>query len=256
MRDDYKVECGVHGTSPATFICHHLSHHRENQGFHMGYDPEDPDVLYPDAWCDQCNEVLEQEGEWNDTSEAFAKIKVVCANCYCSIRAKNWLQDEEALSHLIGDSFDYLQAMQDTFMKAYNIGDCERWDWDQEMGTLIFSHEGKPTVECDVHFVGTLSTLSKTWMWAWANQSLSDKVKEQSRLVRRIGDERQFLPLACPKWSADETDGWEMTAIMAKAVGAIGAYRTPDENGFVYMVVSKARWVSQEAEQINLEIPL
>jgi hypothetical protein len=36
-----------------------------------------------------------------------------------------------------------------------------------------------------------------------------------------------------------------MTSVLAKALNAIGAYRTADENGFTYMVVTKAKWATE-----------
>ncbi len=242
-----KVECGVHGKTSATFICHHLKD-GENLGFHMGFDPDGGDELYPDAWCDKCNEVLEEEGEWNNNSEAFASIKLVCSGCYQDIRQKNWTQDDEALTDLITSSFEHLQKVQDSFMENYKVGEHKSWDWYQETGKLIFSHGGEPVVECDIDFVGTISTRSDTWMWAWANTSLTDNIKVKSRCVRDIGDENNYLKLACAFWPADEVDGWEMTAIMAKATNAIGAYRTLDGDGFAYMVVSSAKWVKPKSE--------
>lgn len=241
--DDKKVECGVHGKSSATFICQHLSN-GEKLGFNLGFDPDQPDELYPDAWCDLCDDVLEKEGEWNDTSEAFANIKLVCAQCYCAIREKNWNQDEEALHDLICSSFEYLQEVQGSFMEMYKVGQYGRWDWYQETGKLIFSEAGNPVVECDIDFVGTVSTSSNTWMWAWANSSFTENIKERSRQIRTLGEEENFLKLTSAIWLAEPVDGWEMTAIMAKALGAIGAYRTPSDNGFVYMIVNAARWVN------------
>lgn len=241
--DENQIECAEHGKTPATFICRHLSE-GEGLGFHEGHDPENPDDLYPDAWCDACEEVLEREGEWNDTSEGFANIKIVCANCYQDIRERNWKQDDDAFNHMISTSFDYLKNLQDAFMDAYDIGKHERWDWDQETGKLIFSDEEKPVVECDIDFVGTVSTATDTWMWAWANESFTENVKQRSRQIRRIGVENHYLKLACGHWAANEVDGWEMTSIMAKETGALGAYRTPSDHGFVYMVIHKARWVT------------
>jgi hypothetical protein len=34
-----------------------------------------------------------------------------------------------------------------------------------------------------------------------------------------------------------------MTAIAAKFLGAIGAYRSPSERGFTFMAITSARWV-------------
>ena len=55
----------------------------------MAYAPENPDGLYPDAWCDECDKVLDDEGEWNEKSQAFADIKVICCQCYEAIRERN-----------------------------------------------------------------------------------------------------------------------------------------------------------------------
>lgn len=252
MSDDAdKVECGIHGSTSATFICHHLGD-GESLGFNVGHDPEQPDDLYPDAWCDLCNDILEEEGEWNDKAVAFADIKLVCSGCYREIRDRNWLQDEEILNHLISSSFDYLKSVQDVFMEQYKAGDHDRWDWYQETGKLIFSNEGMPVVECDIDFVGTLSTATDTWMWAWANESFTENIKKKARAIRDIGEHNGFLKLACAHWSADEVDGWEMTSIMAKEIGAIGAYRTTSDNGYVYMVINNARWVKPKKSVNNI----
>ena len=64
------------------------------------------------------------------------------------------------------------------------------------------------------------------------------------RFQANAGDSLGLLKLACATWEAEPVDGWEMTAVMAKHLGAIGAYRAPSDNGFLHMVVKQARWVS------------
>lgn len=241
---DTKVECGKHGATTATYVCQHLVK-GEKLGFNQGYDPDNPDDLYPDAWCDECNKVLEDEGEWNDKSEGFAGIKLLCSHCYEETRERNWHQDNEAFHEFVSSSFRFLEKRQEVFIDQYKVNNHERWDWDQETGKLVFSHDGIKQVEADIHFSGTFSKHSSTWMWAWANDSLEETVKSSSRKVRVIGEEQGFLNLVAAHWNATEANGWEMTAILAKAINAIGAYRTPSDNGYTYMVVTKARWVNK-----------
>lgn len=237
-----KVECAEHGSCEAAFVCQHLAQ-GEGLGFHVGYSEDEPDELYPDAFCDACLAFYQAEGEWNDAAEAYADIKLVCSGCYADIRARNWTQGFDELNDLITESFAYLSAAQERFMQDFDVGKHDRWDWYQETGKLVFSNNGVPTVEADIDFVGSLSTSSYTWMWAWANTSFLDGIKARSREIRALGDANDYLPLAAAIWPAGQEDGWEMTAVMAKQIGAIGAYRTPSDSGFVYMVVSAARWL-------------
>jgi hypothetical protein len=239
-----KVQCSIHGANEATFMCKHLVE-GEKQGFNLGYDPENPDSLYPDAWCDQCEDVLDAEGEWNDKSETFADIKVLCSQCYEEIRERNWIQDDDAFHELVTSSFSFIEPKQEAFLSKYKVGEHERWDWYQETAKLIFSDNGEPQVEADIHFAGSYSTVSETWMWAWANNSLDEKVKSASREIRDLGEELGLKQLVAGRYAATDVDGWEMTSVLAKHLNAIGVYRTPSENGFTYMVVTKAKWVNK-----------
>lgn len=80
-----KVECRNHGTSYATFVCHHLLT-GQGLGFICVDDPNDPQ---PDAWCSECEKVRSAEGSWNDTSEAFAQVSLLCAGCYEVVKRRN-----------------------------------------------------------------------------------------------------------------------------------------------------------------------
>jgi len=238
------VECGEHGSRGGAFVCCHLVK-GERLGFNYGVDPDEPDALYPDAWCDACEQVRQLEGGWNDRSKAHADVTLLCSGCYEALRERNWLQDEEHFHALLCESVEFLQPRHAAFLERFRINDHERWDWDQATGKLLFSHHGVPQVEADIGFSGSLSTESDSWMWSWANDSQDETVRTPSRKVRALGDQLGYLKLASAIWPATEEDGWEMTTIMAKTLDAIGVYRTPREHGYMYMVILNARWVAQ-----------
>jgi hypothetical protein len=238
-----QVECARHGKVNGALVCRHLMRGRE-RGFHYFAERAADCIECPDAWCDACHEVLAGADDWTDEFAGHAKFKVVCSHCYARIRAKNWVQDEEAWRKLLTSSFEYLQARQQSFGADFRIDEHPRWDWNQERAELVFSREGRPVVICDITFVGTLSRRTRTWLWSWANSSLLDAVKAPMLEVRDLGEQRNFERLAGALWPADEVDGWEMTAIAARYFGAIGSYRTPDENGFSYLLITGARWAA------------
>jgi hypothetical protein len=183
------------------------------------------------------------EGGWTERMESFADIRVLCSDCYELVRELNWIEDKDAFDSLLSESVAYLELAQSRVEKAFSLGQWERYDWAQERGELIFSHRGRIRVVADVQFVGTLSTRANTWMWAWANQSLLENIKAGARAVRAYGEKHSFHKLAAAHWRAEEEDGWEMTSVAAALLKAKGAYRTPDERGFTFMVITDIRWV-------------
>lgn len=90
------VECRKHEYNRVAFVCKHLIG-KDKVGFNEAFDTyEDMELEEDDdfqAWCDECEAVRQEEGEWNERSMAFADIKLVCEKCYFEIKALNL--DEE-----------------------------------------------------------------------------------------------------------------------------------------------------------------
>jgi hypothetical protein len=90
------VDCNQHGYSRPGFVCQHLDC-KTVRGFHEAFDTykgmeleEDDDFQ---AWCDECEKVRAEHGEWNEESESFAQIKLVCENCYFELKAFNQISN-------------------------------------------------------------------------------------------------------------------------------------------------------------------
>jgi uncharacterized protein YjaG (DUF416 family) len=85
------VECCTHGNRYPAYVCQHLNL-QTPVGFYESV-ASDPSVTYANdelnAWCDACDEVLTEAGEWNDESEAFAKIRLVCDVCFFEMKKLN-----------------------------------------------------------------------------------------------------------------------------------------------------------------------
>lgn len=82
------IECPIHGDQLPAFICKHLQY-GEKIGFNTPDDSPDKDWPFKNAWCDQCHEVLLEEGEWNDRSEGFVEIMAICEGCFKEIKNRN-----------------------------------------------------------------------------------------------------------------------------------------------------------------------
>ncbi len=197
-------------------------------------------MLYPDAWCNACEKKRSSAGEWTDEIQDEAAVKLLCSGCYSEVCARNWLEDSEAYEATLGECMDRLQSAQSSLIEEYRLSDWERWDWEMEPPELVFSHEGKRRVTARVAFVGTYSSRTGTWMWAWGNESLPEAVRNALLPVKRAADETGFRKLAQGYWQADEYDGWHMAAYAWRVLGGLGVYRTPKDSGHIYMVIRDA----------------
>lgn len=89
---DKFVQCNTHEYRRRAFVCQHLNQ-TTKVGFEEAFETfEDMELSDDDdfqAWCDACEIVRQKEGEWNDRSMEFAKIKVVCEKCYFEMKELN-----------------------------------------------------------------------------------------------------------------------------------------------------------------------
>lgn len=233
-----KIQCEGHGEAYSTFVCEHLATKVPQEWF--GNFPEE-DNPWPDAWCVKCNSIFLREGEWNEKNEKEIKLKIICDRCYSDARSLSVDYLGEPL-RVRWDSFvssccSELDIKQDQIERKFALSEHKRWDWDQGTGRLIFSNDGTPALIASIEFIGSVSTISDTWLWAWANFSLNVNVRSRVIKVSEFGEQEHFPHLKTSRWHASEHDGWHMAAVAAHVIGAVGVYRTPKENGASFLAL-------------------
>lgn len=86
------VDCGSHGYSRPAFVCQHLNL-ESPKGFeeafetYLGMELDEEDDFQ--AWCSECEKVRIEYNGWNEESEKFAGIKLICENCYFELKDFN-----------------------------------------------------------------------------------------------------------------------------------------------------------------------
>ena len=172
------------------------------------------------------------------------------ASCGSNRNSNDWSSELDTISfeNLSDKAYAYIQKQQDSNNTVFKIDQREKWFYDQETGILTFSDSGIKKIEISYEYVGSLSFKSNTWLWAWDNPNIDEKVKSQISIVRKYGLRRGFDKLINPKWKADEYDAWEMTAIAAYLMNAKGAYRVPsnDNNLYSFMLYKEIKLVKAD----------
>ncbi len=74
-------------------------------------------------------------------------------------------------------SIEELKLKTEGHVKMWGLDRIERWDLSQESGELVFTLRDDLKAVAPAQIIGTYNTEDKTWLWAWANPSIEDKLK-------------------------------------------------------------------------------
>lgn len=147
---------------------------------------------------------------------------------------------------LVAQSTDYLRAQNEKNTRLFGIGDYARYEYDLFRNVIWWSDGKEPMLRARVTVVGSTSTKSDTWMWAWANPHLNDIEIGLIDKVREFGEKESIQKLIDEKWPADEIDGWEMTSISARLLESQGAYKSPGKNSALFLLYEGLEFIPEE----------
>lgn len=83
------VFCPNHGEGAPAFVCRHLVG-GSGLGFIEPFGEQAPDASEElAAWCNECENVRRQRGGWDDASEGFAAVTLICSGCFENARIRN-----------------------------------------------------------------------------------------------------------------------------------------------------------------------
>lgn len=150
--------------------------------------------------------------------------------------------NEQQFRKLVEESHEYLSQRNDHCVKTYKLGSYGSYDMDQASGEMVFGDDGIAKVLAKFQFVGTFSSATKKWMWAWANPSIDESVRTRVLEVRQFGQANEVIPLAAPAFDAKESDGWTLAAITGKLIDAQGGYRIPADPLFHFVLFTEIGW--------------
>jgi hypothetical protein len=150
---------------------------------------------------------------------------------------------------LVATSIRELNAKNEVHKAAWGLGTLDRWDLDQDAGTLVFTGDDGTTVTTQAQIIGSFSTNDNSWLWAWDNSSIDDKLKADARKLKAYGEQHGIDKLKTRKWTGTEEDAWVMAALAVKLTGAEGAYRGPAGNAYVFITFRNIQVTKANANQ-------
>ena len=123
------------------------------------------------------------------------------------------------------DCLDTVSVLQDGFTKRFDLNRYEHWSFDDDFGVFHFESDKGQSLYFNYSLVGSFSDKTSTWKWSWDNEHLKQSERKNIERVKTFGEENKILKISTGLIDGDEYTGWEMTAVAAKILNAIGVYR-------------------------------
>ena len=154
--------------------------------------------------------------------------------------------DYDDWDDFVEDAKDYHSERSAELRENFDIHKHEAYEWSMDDATLVFLNDGYETVIAKIQLVGTISVDDESWLWAWADESVPDRMVKKMNKVRRYGESHDFEALYLEEWEGDKEDGWEMAAIVAYLLDAEGVYCHSSADEHVFMVITDIYWTEEE----------
>ena len=137
---------------------------------------------------------------------------------------------DDEFSDFLSAAMDELHTKQQQLTNDHGLGTFARWWFDQETETLeFFDSSDTKVLVASVMDIGSYASDSKTWKWAWANNSVLESLREKARTLKALADLTGMEIFADEE--TVEIDGmpmaWELAAMSVRHLGALGVYRAP-----------------------------
>jgi len=139
---------------------------------------------------------------------------------------------EREFERFVQSAMSELSQKQDLLTAQYRLGHFARWHLDQETETLeFFEASGRKAVRAEVTHIGSYASNSGTWKWAWSNDGVLPHVRKKAEPLRQLAAVTGLHVFAeQATMSVDENMAWELAAISARHLDALGVYRAPSSS--------------------------
>lgn len=115
-------------------------------------------------------------------------------------------------------SIEELQLKTEAHRKAWGLDKILRRDFNQGSRKLEFSLPDGLKAVAPAQIIGTYNSEDHTWLWAWANPSIDEKLQADARQLLKYGEEHHIERLTKRKWVGTEEEAWAMAALAVNQI--------------------------------------
>jgi hypothetical protein len=139
----------------------------------------------------------------------------------------------------VSEASSVFLSAHDAFKESHKLESYAHWFYNQSTGLLRLYNTESDEIYFKYLPIGTYSTKSNTWMWAWHNESSVEQNKHQTLTIKEFGEAHGYEKLSTGYFKSDEIDGWDFIGIAFKLFGGLCGYRTNTERLNSYMLLQE-----------------
>ena len=158
---------------------------------------------------------------------------------------------EKEFETLLNQASSQLREKQEHLDQQYELSTYTRWSFEQATGTLqFFDQNDRLKLEADVINIGSYSSKSNSWRWAWCNPSILEHLRKKAERLKELEDITgvQLFGHDTAFSIEGESMAWAFAALAVKHLSALGCYRaqsTRTEGLQIFLVIINVRQIGE-----------
>lgn len=146
-------------------------------------------------------------------------------------------------------ALDGLRAQTMAHSQGWSLGNEKSWAANLELGTITFTFDNGIVASTSIQVVGSYNPDGGTFMWAWDNPSIPDRLKAHSLLAKTWGKKNKQPQFTKSMIRCTEEEAWKLAATANRLADANGVYRGPADSSYVFFTLGKIQLEMQKPPQ-------
>lgn len=148
---------------------------------------------------------------------------------------------DKEFDEFIDKCYEELEGKQHKLFNIYNIGTYDSYWFDQTTKTLQFKKSNEVLLEFNIVCIGTWARQKNTWMWGWANESFTDRIRKDAAVLRGLKECTGYGVFEKIGFDCDEGMAYESVAMAVNYLNALGMYKIPGEKSDLFLALMESK---------------
>ncbi|MDF1800896.1 MAG: hypothetical protein P1V81_17125 [Planctomycetota bacterium] len=136
-----------------------------------------------------------------------------------------------------GPALAWADAGKARLVDEFEAGAYPRFVFDKRASQLRFHGGAGPDLEFPAQVIGSWSAEAGAYLWAWADEQLSDDLRAPSAAAKQLAKSSGSTAFGLPTFPADQDSARAHSSLAAQQLGGFAIFRLPKGSHFTFLAV-------------------